>query len=320
MATSEGKADFFAALSEAFGAGARRDEPLARHTSYHIGGPADYFVVVEQAADLARAVRLAVAHGVPYFVLGAGTNVLVADGGIRGLVIQNRCRTYELLPDGDERGTGPAIVAESGVLMPHLAMATATAGYAGLEWAVGVPGTVGGAVVGNAGAWGGSVADCLRHVELLTASGEAASLGPAEMGYAYRSSRLKSAQRQVVRGGGDVVLRASFALRPGDPTALQAAVARYRQERLARQPVEASAGSVFKNPPGDYAGRLIEAAGLKGVRCGRAEVSAKHANFFINLGGARAADVLALIDLARARVKERFGVDLELEVQLVGDW
>ncbi len=320
MANDEGKRDFFAALSEAFGAGTRRAEPMARHTSYRIGGPADYFVVVERAADLAHAVRLAVAYGVPYFVLGAGTNILVADGGVRGLVIHNRCRAHELLPDGDELGAGPAVVAESGVLMPHLAAATAAAGYAGLEWAVGVPGTVGGAVLGNAGAWGGSVAAYLRQVELLTASGEVARLGPDEMGYTYRSSRLKRASGQVVRGGGEVVLRASFALRPGDPAALQEAVARLRRERLARQPAEASAGSVFKNPPGDYAGRLIEAAGLKGRRCGQAEISAKHANFFVNLGGARAADVMALVDLARARVKQLFGVDLELEVQLVGDW
>jgi UDP-N-acetylmuramate dehydrogenase len=204
-------------------------------------------------------------------------------------------------------------------MMPHLAQAAASAGYAGLEWAVGVPGTVGGAVLGNAGAWGGTTADCLRHAEVFR-RGEVVVLRQADLGYAYRASTLKKAPGEVVKGAGDVVLRASFSLRPGDAQALLATIAHFRQQRLASQPVEASAGSTFKNPPGDYAGRLIEAAGLKGTRIGQAQISPKHANFIINLGGAKAEDVLALVNLARQRVKEGAGVELELEVQLVGDW
>ena len=316
MATSRTRLDFYGRLSEAFGANARRDEPLAHHTSYRIGGPAEYFVAVEQLADLVRAVTLAREHGVPCLLLGAGTNVLVADRGVGGLVIRNRCRAWTLLREGEV----PLVEAESGVMMPHLAQATAAAGLAGLEWAVGVPGTVGGAVLGNAGAWGGSVAECLRRAQMLLPNGEVAWLGPGDLAYGYRASLLKGAPGQVVRGNAGVVLRATFALRAGDPAALLEAVARYRRERLARQPAEPSAGSVFKNPPGDYAGRLIEAAGLKGARQGQAQISEKHANFIVNLGGARAADVLALIELARRRVLAATGIDLELEVQLVGDW
>ncbi|MHB9092336.1 MAG: UDP-N-acetylmuramate dehydrogenase, partial [Chloroflexota bacterium] len=169
-------------------------------------------------------------------------------------------------------------------------------------------------------AWGGSVSERLRYAEMLRPDGTTVVLGKDEMAYRYRGSRLKKAPGEVVAQAGDVVLRASFALRPGDAVALQEKIAQYRRERLERQPQQASAGSVFKNPPGDHAGRLIEAAGLKGTRRGQAQVSEKHGNFIVNLGGATAPDVLALINLARERVKATTGVELELEVQLVGQW
>ena len=190
-------------------------------------------------------------------------------------------------------------------------------GQAGLEWAVSIPGTVGGAVIGNAGAWGGDVASTLLHATVLEADGQVVRWPVDKLDYGYRTSVLK---RQTGSERRTVVLEAEFALRSGERDALEARVAEIRARRKASQPEGATCGSVFKNPPGDYAGRLLEAAGLKGQRIGGAEISTKHANFIVNLGEATAGDVKALIDLARRRVRTHSGVTLELEIELMGDY
>jgi len=198
-------------------------------------------------------------------------------------------------------------------MMPKLARLTARRGWAGLEWGTGVPGTVGGSVVGNAGAYGGAMADVLIDAEVLTPAGETAMLPADALKFDYRSSTLKDDPETVV-------LSARFRLRPAAEAALAERMAESVHKRKTQQPALPSSGSVFKNPPGDFAGRLIEAAGLKGLRCGGAEVSTTHANFIVNRGGAIAADMAALIETVRARVRAAFGVDLELEIRLLGDW
>ena len=273
-----------------------------------VGGPADLLVVCRTVEEVVEVVGMAQAYDVPFLLLGSGTNVLVADAGVRGLVVVNRARRVRVEEDG-------TVWAEAGAPMAALARETARRGLAGLEWAAGLPGTVGGAVVGNAGAFGGDVASVLRSATVLEPEGTVVERPAEWFEFGYRSSRLKGA-----RGEGWVVLTATFGLRPGDPDALEARVAGALQERRARQPSGATMGSTFKNPPGDYAGRLIEAAGLKGYRIGDAVVSEQHANFILNAGGATAAEVWALIQHVRAEVERQFGVRLELEVERVGEW
>ncbi len=296
-------------LQAVVGAGAvRENEPLARHTTLRIGGPADLLVVVRTAEALRQVVALAWQHQVPCRILGSGSNVLVSDAGVRGLVVLNRARAMNLI--------GTQVRAESGAALSAVARRCVAQGLAGLEWAVGIPGTVGGAVVGNAGAWGGEIASVLGWATVLEPGGLVAKWPVERFGYGYRTSVLKgqgAAQRAVV-------LEAGFALHPAERTLLTARVAEITARRKAGQPPGASCGSVFRNPPGDYAGRLIEAAGLKGRRCGAAEISPLHANFIINHGGATAAEVKALLELARQTVEARFGIRLELEVELLGEW
>lgn len=286
------------------------DEPLARHTTLRIGGPADLLAVVQTAEALRRVVSLAWQHQVPCRVLGMGSNVLVGDRGVRGLVVLNRAQAVSFV--------GTRVRAESGAALTAVARQCVTRGLAGLEWAVGIPGTVGGAVVGNAGAWGGDIASALTRATVLEAGDTVAEWPVERLGYGYRTSVLK--QHTIHNTQRAVVLDAEFALQPGDREALNARLAEIATRRKASQPAGASCGSVFRNPPGDHAGRLIEAAGLKGQRHGAAEISPLHANFIINHGGATAADVKALIDLARRAVEAQFGVVLELEIELLGEW
>jgi UDP-N-acetylmuramate dehydrogenase len=282
-------------------------EPLAHYTTLRVGGPVDLLAVALSGEALRQAVELAWAHGIPCHVLGSGSNVLVADAGMRGLVVLNRARVMHV--------TRTKATAESGANFSALARRCVLRGLAGLEWASGIPGTVGGAVFCNAGAWGSDVASTLVGATILEPDGYA-TVWPAErFEYGYRTSALK---RSAMRSA--VVLEAEFAVRKGDREALQARVAEISMRRRASQPQGPSCGSVFKNPPGDYAGRLIEAAGLKGRESGRAQISPRHANFIVTLGGATAADVKALIDLARQTVQEQFGVVLEPEVELLGEW
>jgi len=300
------QADLLAELAAA-GLEVQREVPLSEYTSFRIGGLADLLVAVHTADELAGAIAAAQKCGSPWWILGSGSNILVSDAGVRGLTIVNHCRAVAMREEHQ-------VWAETGVLLAGLARETIQAGLAGLEWAVSVPGTVGGAVVGNAGAHGGCIADTLRWVEILYPTGQRAMLPAPELGLAYRSSRLKT--REIT----GVVLSAEFQLAPASVEVLRRRAAGYLAHRRRTQPVEASAGSVFRNPPGDYAGRLIEAAGLKGARKGQAQFSPVHANFIVNLGGASAADVVWLMDRAQQAVQERFGIMLKPEILLVGEW
>ncbi len=286
-----------------------RHEPLAPYTSARIGGPADWLMVVETAEELISAVGAAQDQGLAWRVLGGGSNVLVADAGVRGLVILNRARRV------DFRGGG-RVYAEAGANLSSLARSCIARGLAGLEWAVSVPGTVGGAVVGNAGAHGGDIASVLGSATILGLDGSVAEWPIGRFEYGYRDSVLRRSVEHVNL----VVLAATFLLTSGDRAELAGRANEFVARRKATQPPGASMGSMFKNPPDDYAGRLIEAVGLKGARVGGAQISSVHANFFVNTGSATAADVKALIELARERVLQCFGVELVLEIELVGDW
>ncbi len=286
--------------------GIRRQEPLARHSYCGIGGPADYFLTVTDDGVLKELLVRQGESRAPYVVLGAASNTLILDGGIEGLVLQLASRSIEI--------AGARVTISGGYPMPRAAAALAKAGLRGLEFAAGVPGTVGGSVVGNAGAFGVEVKDRLVAARLLRPDGMIRSFTNAECAFGYRDSRFKRPKY-----AGWVVLDAVFELAPGDPQAGRAAIQEVQRERRRTQPVERrSLGSIFKNPPGDAAGRLIEACGLRGRRAGGAQIAPRHANFIINLGGAHASDVLALMAAMREQVRARFGVTLEPEIQVIG--
>lgn len=299
------------ALVEAFGPKLQRNVPLAPYTSSRIGGAADYLIVARSADELAAASRALWQVGAPFRVLGAGSNLLVADAGVREVIVLNQARQVRFAADEEET---PWVWAEAGALLSSVARRTVERGWSGLEWAATVPGTVGGAVVGNAGAHGGDMAASLHQAEVLLPDGNRENWSVARLEYGYRDSWLKR------NPGKAVVLAATLVLRHDTPEATRARVEEYVARRKETQPRGASMGSMFKNPPGDYAGRLIEAAGLKGLRQGGVQISPQHANFFINLGGATAADVWTLIEKARAEVARRFGVELELEIERIGEW
>ena len=283
------------------------DEPLARYTSARIGGPADYVTVAGNVEVLLGAVAHAQERGLDWLVLGSGSNVLVSEAGVRGMVIVNKTRQVAFWGDG-------RVYAESGVNLISLARNCIARGLAGLEWAVSVPGTVGGAVVGNAGAHGGDIATVLERASILKPDGTVVEWTAEQFQYEYRDSLLKREK------SGRVVLAATFRLKLADVGELASRADQFVARRKATQPPGASIGSMFKNPNGDYAGRLIEAAGLKGMRIGGAQISPVHANFFINADNATADDVKALVDRARQQVQQRFGVELELEIELIGEW
>ena len=295
-------------LRRAFGEAVRENASLAPYTSARIGGPADILLTVKSLEELAQAVTHLWARNEPFFLLGGGSNILVSDRGVRGVVVLNKAKALRF-----EGTDSPQVWAESGATFSQLAQRAATRGLSGLEWAATVPGTVGGAVYGNAGAFGGDVAHDLVCAEVLTESGRQA--WPVEkLAYGYRTSLLKRMEEKAV------VLAARFALQAATKEAVSAKIGQFSARRKETQPPGASMGSMFKNPEGDHAGRLIEAAGLKGTRIGGAEISTVHGNFFINHGGTRAADIRALIQLAQKTVQEKLGVSLELEIELVGDW
>jgi UDP-N-acetylmuramate dehydrogenase len=280
-------------------------EPLRGHTSLRVGGPADLLFFPADRDDLRAGLALAAELAVPVFVMGRGTNLLVRDGGIRGLVVN--------LGDlsGVSGGEGPELVALGGTPLSMVINAAVRRGLSGLEWASGIPGSVGGAIAMNAGAHGHSMGERVAWVDLVDAAGAEWREPGAAIAFAYRSARF-------ARPG--FIAAAGLALTPAAEPQVLAETKRCLEEHKRRLPFGwASAGSVYKNPPGDHAGRLIEAAGLKGARVGEAEVSAKHANVIVNLGQASAADVLALMRQVEERVRERFGVALEPEVQVVGE-
>ncbi len=287
---------------------------LAPLTSFRIGGPAEVLLTVTSLGELTTALTLLREWQVPFLILGGGSNVLVSDAGVPGVVLINRCRGIHWALTAEP----PTVTAESGVLLAGLARSAIRRGLAGLTWAVHVPGTVGGAVVGNAGAHGGAIADNLYQVTLWQ-DGAVVEVPAADLELRYRSSRLKALPAAIR----PVVLTATFHLSHGDSAAEEAAAAAYTAYRRRTQPTAQSAGSIFKNPPAGTApaaGYLIEAAGLKGYRLGGAGVSTRHANFIINHGNATAADVVRLMNHIRRIVWERFGILLEPEIQFVGDW
>ncbi len=289
--------------------GARRDEPLARHTQFGIGGPADWLVTAGDPAELAELLRRSHDSGIPVFLLGAGSNTLVLDGGIRGLVIRlgDRLRRWRAVD-------ATTVELAGGCMMPRAALDLARRGLAGMEFGIGIPGTCGASVRGNAGAFGTEIKDVMVDCDVLDPRGEPQTLDAAGCGFVYRRSRF------VDDLAGRVVVAARFRVHDDDPAAVRERTDAITAQRKAAQPWGTrSLGSVFKNPPGDHAGRLVEAAGLKGTRVGGAEIAMKHANFILNVERARAADVLALADLAHDRVLAEFGVDLEREIVCAGE-
>ena len=300
------------ALLAAFDERLQRFVSLGRYTAARIGGAADWLIEVESADDLAETVTKLWELEIPFFIFGGGSNLLVSDAGVREVVILNKARQIQF----DLEGSPPSVWAESGANFGLLARQAASRGLSGLEWAAGVPGTVGGAVYGNAGAHGSDVAATLQMAEILhrTSYGFQRESWPVErFEFAYRTSLLKRDNPDAV------ILTACFNFQLGEPETVQARVNEFGDYRRRTQPPGASMGSMFKNPPGDYAGRLIEAAGLKGTRIGGAEISPVHANFFINHENATASDVIKLVRLAQSTVAEKFGIDLELEIELIGE-
>ena len=294
----------------------KANEPLRRHTTLHVGGPADWFLKIGAAegdAPLCDALRWAAAEGIPVTVIGGGSNVLAADAGVAGLVIKVLTPRPMLRIDLADP-TAPVVTGHAGMLISGFAEACGERGLAGLEWAVGLPGTLGGAVANNAGAHGGEMSASFLDATLIRYDGTPQTVTVADLAYAYRHSAIKDG---TIPG---VLTTVRVRLAPGDPAMLHARAREYHDWRKTAQPQAASAGSMFQNPPGDAAGRLIEACGLKGFTVGQARVSPIHANFIVNLGKATAADVLAVGDHCRACVRARFGIELHYEVQRIGRW
>jgi len=287
----------------------RPDEPMSRHTTFGIGGPADLFVTVRSSDDLGAATRAVRDAGADVFVLGSGSNILVADSGFRGVVLDNRARTEHPASDG------LTFRLESGTSFAAFARKMCRAGLDGLSWAVGIPGTLGGAVVYNAGAYGGCLADVLTRVLLQDASGARDWVPAPALGLVYRGSALTRGQF-----AGKTVLETEVQLAPGDVAALVQRAASHDKKRLAAQPRGRNAGSMFKNPSDRPAWKLIDDVGLRGARRGDAAISEQHCNFFVNYGNARASEVRSLVEEAERRVFDQSGVRLEREVAFVGAW
>lgn len=288
----------------------RRGEPLSRHTSMRVGGPADLFCEVSTIAGLGGWMRYAASERLPVFVLGGGTNLVVADRGVRGLTLKLG-RAFAATEWNDE-GDAVRVVAGGAANLKRLVLESIERGLAGLEFAEGIPGTVGGGLIMNAGAFGGEMSSVVEAVLGVTRTGEPVRLARSELRFAYRRLDLPA---------GFMVSAIELILARGERTESERRAAEARRKRGRRQPVGLpNAGSIFKNPPGDFAGRLIELVGLKGLRIGNAQVSPQHANFIVNLGGARAIEVRELMERMRDAVWRRRGVWLDAEVKLVGDW
>ncbi len=283
-----------------------RDQPLAPYTSFEIGGPADCLIRVGNDTELSGILQTCVAFQCPWMILGKGTNVLVADKGYRGLVI---VLSGEFSTVQQEETT---IIAGGGATLAHVASVAAQAGLAGFEFAHGIPGTVGGAVMMNAGAYGGEIKDILKCVRGMDENGTARWFDVTDLGLGYRSCDLQHSKM--------IIVKAIFSLLPGNLDQIRALTLDLQRRRWEKQPLDyPSAGSFFKRPPGHYAGSLIEQAGLKGMSIGGAQVSLKHAGFIVNTGGATAAQVIDLMHHIQVVVKERFDVDLVPEVKIIGE-
>ncbi len=316
----------------------RRNEPLARHCTFGVGGPADIWVSLITREDLLGVVSLCAERHWPLLITGNGTNVLYADAGVRGVVARVALNNYSIEDHGDDTAL---LTAGAGVSWPRLLNELAPLGWGGLEFGPGIPGTLGGGVISNAGAHGGNLGEVLEWVEVLDAHGvEQQTTAPElvcyqhdEIGLSYRHSRFRAqrrvqfdeqgypvaASRRLIEPA-EIIVQLGICLHREEPQKLRTVIDEHKQHRKRTQPPQQSAGSVFKNPEGDYAGRLIELAGMRGMTYGGAQISERHANFIVNVGGASAADIAALIRAAHTRVREQFGVDMELEVELRGEW
>lgn len=293
-------------LQDQFGLRLKTGEPMRKHTSWCIGGPAEYFVEPENILELQAVILLAKRRGLPLTVIGNGTNLLVGEKGISGIVLKIGPKMSRVSILGKD------ILAEAGTRLSMLATTARDNNLGGLEFTAGIPGTVGGAVVMNAGANGASIGELVKEVLLLDNEGHLCRRYGTDLNFNYRSTAL---QRESA-----IVVEVKFSCFTREKHLIQSDMNSFLARRLATQPQgQPNAGSVFKNPPGDSAGRLIEAAGLKGLRIGDAQVSDKHANFIVNLGAATSSDVLSLIEKIKETVYNRYGVELLLEVQVVGD-
>ena len=280
------------------------EEPMSRHTTFRIGGPADYFVTPHTKEEIRQVIRLCKEEEIPFAILGNGSNLLVGDKGFRGVIIQLFKNFSDIIIEEE------TIYAQSGALLVRLANQAAEQGLTGLEFASGIPGTLGGAVVMNAGAYGGEMKDVLTSVEYLAADGNIVEVPAAELDLSYRHS--------IFEENGGCILSATFRLKKGDAASIKARMDELMQKRIDKQPLDKpSAGSTFKRPAGAFAAALIDQCGLRGYRHGGAAVSEKHCGFVVNLGGATCADVLALCDEVRSIVKEKTGYDLEKEIRVV---
>jgi len=280
---------------------AKANEPLAKYTTFKIGGPADFFVEIESEDKLLKALKLVKELKLPYFILGGGSNLLVADEGYRGVIIK--------ISNLKSQISNRKIVVGAGVSLGKLVELAAENSLTGLEFAAGIPGTVGGAVRGNAGAWGKAIGDKVKRVKVLTPEGKIKWIKNSDCRFSYRQSRFKKTK--------EIIWEAELELKKGDKKEIQEKI----KENLAKradQPKEPSAGCVFINPKPLSAGELIDKCGLKGKRIGNAQISPKHANFIVNLGGAKATDATKLIKLIKEKAKEKFGIDLEKEIFLLG--
>lgn len=298
------------ALREQLGAHLQENVPMSSYTTARVGGNAAALLAVGSGEELEMAVRVMWQLNVPFFILGSGANLLVSDQGIDGVVILNRAHQIKV----DASGNPPSVWAESGAILGTIARRAALRGLGGFEWAATVPGTLGGALYGNAGAFGGDMQHALILAEILHPVEGRQFWTPDKMQYEYRSSVLKQNPGQAV------ILAARLRLQPSSEEAVKATISELSAKRRSTQPPGASLGSMFKNPAGDFAGRLIEAAGLKGTRVGGVQVSEVHANFFVNNESATASDYWQLIQLVQRTVFESFGIRLELEIEPVGEW
>ncbi|MBS6194894.1 MAG: UDP-N-acetylmuramate dehydrogenase [Clostridiales bacterium] len=283
------------------------DEPMKKHTTFRLGGPADYYLCPETPEQIREILHICEEEKMPCFILGNGSNLLVSDKGFRGVVVQIYKNMNQVLAEGNR------IRAQAGALLSLIAKRAAEAGLAGMEFASGIPGTLGGAVVMNAGAYGGEMKDILESVTVLTPEGEIRKLEASELNLGYRTS--------VVRERGYIVLEAVLLLNPGEKEKILERMEELKIQRVTKQPLEfASAGSTFKRPEGYFAGKLIDDAGLRGYRVGGAQVSEKHCGFVVNTGEATAEEVIQLLQDVQEKVYEKFGVKLEPEVKFLGDF
>ena len=282
------------------------DEPMSCHTTFRVGGMADFFVTPKNANEVKDAIEICREEGMPYYIIGNGSNLLVSDKGYRGVIVQIYKEMNEITVEDGK------VKAQAGALLSGIAAKALAAELTGFEFASGIPGTIGGACVMNAGAYGGEMKDVLESVTVLTGEGEIIELGCNELELGYRTS--------VIAKKGYIVLGAVMKLEHGDAVNIKAYMDELKEKRVTKQPLEyPSAGSTFKRPEGHFAGKLIEDAGLRGFQVGGAQVSEKHCGFVINRDHATAADIMELMRQVQMRVKENSGVDLEPEVKRLGD-